>query len=149
MCQQKDPTGQPRWMFVPVSGSYSSASAALQLPGGDTELRMLQRAPRDAGFALWEEGRVNRGVTNPHQVHTAHVAPISHTLSRTRLLCSVRASNSEQPLWPRDGSSCGKCWVHPLNPSCRQPECVQTSAQKLSGLACDNPTTQMIWPMPV
>lgn len=44
------------------------------------------------------EGRVNRGVTNPLQVHTPHVAPISHTLGRTKLLCSVRDSNSQQPL---------------------------------------------------
>lgn len=113
MCKQKNPTGQPSWMFAPVSGSCSSASAALQLPGGDTELRILQRAPQDAGFALQEEGRVNRGVTNPQQVHTW--LPSATTLAEPNSFALSELQTHSNPslplLWPWDGSSSGKCWV--------------------------------------
>lgn len=34
---------------------------------------------------------MTRDVINPQWVHTAHVAPISHTLGRTKLLCSVKS----------------------------------------------------------
>lgn len=89
--------------LLQLSLSSSAASWRRLVTAGDTELRILQRAPRDAGFAPWEGGQ------GEQRCHQPPAGSHSRTLGRTKFLCSVRASNSQQPL---TASPLAKGWEH-------------------------------------
>lgn len=77
------------------------------MTAGDTELRILPRA----AFAQWEGGQGEQRCHQPSEGSQSSGGSISHTLGTTKLLCSVRASNSQQSLTasalPRAGGSSG------------------------------------------
>lgn len=110
--------------LLQLSPSSPAASWRRLVTAGDSELRILRRAPRDAGLALWEGGQ---GEQRCHQPSAgSHSSRGSHQphpwQNQIPLLCqSFRLTAAPHCLSSGRGvgAAVGSVGLHPLKHSCR------------------------------